>query len=153
MSRGRASALGGRAEQVPGNHQPAENWDRPPEREAWRGHCAPGTTPAVQAHTHTLTVILFSCLKPNPRHSLMLLWLHPLCSGFTCVCVCSVYPVNDWHVMFFVCCVFFYFVLSHNRNRKFFTSLKLKNIVSYIYSLTWWVNVWNVIFDWKLKTL
>lgn len=52
VSRGWASALGGWAEQVQGDHQPAESWDQPSEREARRGHSARGTASAVQTLTH-----------------------------------------------------------------------------------------------------
>lgn len=42
VSRRRASALGGRAEQVQGDDQPAESRDRAAERKAGRDHGAAG---------------------------------------------------------------------------------------------------------------
>lgn len=47
VSRRWASPLGRRAEQIQGDHQPAESWDRPPERKAGRGHRTPGTASTV----------------------------------------------------------------------------------------------------------
>lgn len=51
VSGGRASTLGGRAEQVQGDHQPAESWDRPPEGKAGGDHGARGSASTVQTHT------------------------------------------------------------------------------------------------------
>lgn len=50
VSRGRAAAVGGWADQIQGDHKPAEGWDWPAERKTGRGHCAPRAAWTVKMH-------------------------------------------------------------------------------------------------------